>query len=57
MKDRNQRLLRWNLTLQEYNLQICHIRGKDNLIADALSRRFLIRTDILQLCCNENISL
>jgi len=38
MKDRNQRLLRWSLILQEYSLKICHIRGKDNVIADALSR-------------------
>ena len=40
MKDRNQRLLRWSLILQEYNLNILHIRGKDNIIADALSRSF-----------------
>jgi hypothetical protein len=26
------------LLLQEYNLDIRHIRGKDNVIADALSR-------------------
>ncbi|KAK4326574.1 hypothetical protein Pmani_002888 [Petrolisthes manimaculis] len=34
----NQRLLRWSLTLQPYNLVIRHIKGTDNLIADALSR-------------------
>ena len=38
MKDKNQRLLRWSLALQEYNLKICHIRGKDNAIADVLPR-------------------
>lgn len=34
----NQRLLRWSLYLQQYNLQIHHIKGRDNTIADALSR-------------------
>ena len=38
MKNKNQRLLRWSLLLQEYNLYIRHIRGKDNIIPDALSR-------------------
>jgi hypothetical protein len=38
MKNKNQRLLRWNLLLQEYTLDIRHIRGKDNVIADAVSR-------------------
>uniref|UniRef100_UPI003EBE0B76 reverse transcriptase/ribonuclease H family protein n=1 Tax=Klebsiella pneumoniae TaxID=573 RepID=UPI003EBE0B76 len=37
-KNENQRLLRWALFLQEYNLDIKHIKGKDNIIADALSR-------------------
>ena len=32
MKNKNQRLLRWILFLQEYNLDIRHIKGKDNLI-------------------------
>ena len=38
MKGKNQRLLQWSLTLAEYNLDIRHIRGRDNVIADALSR-------------------
>ena len=38
MKNKNQRLLRWGLQLQEYNLEIRHIKGKDNIIPDALSR-------------------
>ena len=38
MKNKNQRLTRWSLLLQEYDLVIQHIKGKDNVIADALSR-------------------
>ena len=38
MKNKNRRLLNWSLLLQEYNLDIKHIKGKDNVIADALSR-------------------
>ena len=38
LKDKNQRLLRWSLMLQEYSLDIRHIKGKDNVIADCLSR-------------------
>ena len=38
MKNKNQRLVRWSLTLQEYNLDIRHIKDKDNVMADALSR-------------------
>jgi len=38
MKNSNQRLLRWSLLFQEYNFKINHIHGKDNVIADALSR-------------------
>ena len=38
MKNNNQRLLRWSLALQEYNLEIEHIKGKENVMADALSR-------------------
>ena len=38
MKNKNQRLVRWSLTLQKYNLDIRHIKGKENVMADALSR-------------------
>ena len=38
LKNKNQRLMRWSLFLQQYCLDIRHIRGRDNIIADALSR-------------------
>ena len=38
MKNKNQRLLHWSLALQEYRLIILYVKGKDNVIADALSR-------------------
>ena len=38
MKHKNQRLLRWSLALQEFNLDIRHIKGRENVIADCLSR-------------------
>lgn len=38
MRNSNQRLMRWSLFLQGYDLTVCHIRGKDNVLADALSR-------------------
>lgn len=34
----NQRLMRWSLFLQAYDLEIRHIKGTDNVMADALSR-------------------
>ena len=37
-KNKNQRLVRWSLTLQEYNLDSRHIKVKDNVMAGALSR-------------------
>ena len=38
MRNNNQGLIRWHLALQEYNLEMHHIKGRDNVIADALSR-------------------
>ena len=38
MRNSNQRLMRWSLLLQDFNLQIHHKKGTENIIADALSR-------------------
>ena len=38
MKGKNQKILRWSLLLQQYNLKISHVKGKENAVADALSR-------------------
>ena len=38
MYNQNQRLMRWSLIAQNYNLQIKHKKGTDNVLADALSR-------------------
>ena len=36
----NQRVLRWALTLAEYDLEVKHISGAKNFLADMLSRQF-----------------
>ena len=38
IKNKNKRLVRWSLALQEYNLEIQHIPESENVVADALSR-------------------
>ncbi len=38
MYNHNQRLMRWALMVQPYNLDIRHKRGSENVVADALSR-------------------
>ncbi|XP_076877760.1 uncharacterized protein LOC143526887 isoform X2 [Brachyhypopomus gauderio] len=38
MCNKNQRLMRWSLILQSFNLSIQHKKGTDNVVADALSR-------------------
>lgn len=37
-KDLSGRLARWVLSLQEHNMIIRHVRGKNNVVADAISR-------------------
>ncbi|CAM4486941.1 unnamed protein product [Lepidochelys olivacea] len=39
MKGANAKLLRWSLLLQDYNMDVVHVKGSANLIVDALSRR------------------
>ena len=38
MSNSNQKLLLWNLELQEFNLIIQHRPGHDNILPDLLSR-------------------
>lgn len=38
IKEPNSRLIRWKLKLEEFNFQIVYKKGKDNKVADALSR-------------------
>jgi hypothetical protein len=38
MQNKNYRLTRWGLMLQEYNLIIKHFKCKDNFIANVFSR-------------------
>ena len=38
VKNSNRRLMRWSLELQDYNIDVQHIKGKDNVLADSLSR-------------------
>ena len=38
MKKTNQRLVRWSLALQEYDLDIQHIPGSENVLEDASCR-------------------
>ena len=37
-KNKNRRLMRWSLILQEWNLDIQHVPGKLNIVPDTLSR-------------------
>lgn len=37
LQNPNQRLMRWALFLQQFHLDICHLMGSENLIADAHS--------------------
>ncbi|TKS65155.1 Retrovirus-related Pol polyprotein from transposon 17.6 [Collichthys lucidus] len=38
MQNTNQRLMRWALFLQSWNIVIKHVKGRDNILADTLSR-------------------
>ena len=36
------KLDRWTMLLQEYDITFVHIRGKDNILADVISRLHII---------------
>lgn len=38
MYNHNHCLMHWSLIIQQYNLEACHKKGCENIIADALSR-------------------
>lgn len=38
MRNSNQRLMRWSLLVQDFNLEISYKKGKENVLADTLSR-------------------
>ena len=40
MRNTNRRLMRWSIFLQYFNVEVRHVRGKDNVLADTLSRSF-----------------
>ena len=65
LKDKNQQLLRWSLMLQEYGLDITHIKGKDKLykLSFFLKRGSVTRIGIIwkvredqcyTMCCFKN---
>jgi hypothetical protein len=43
---RNQRILRWSMELQTYDLEIKHIPGSQNIVADYLSRHVVNNDDL-----------
>ena len=38
LKEPNSKLQRWKCKLEDYNFTLEYIKGKDNIVADALSR-------------------
>ena len=38
LKEPNSKLIRWKIKLNEYEFDVSHVQGKENKVADALSR-------------------
>lgn len=56
MKDPSSRLLKFRLALEEFNFKILYIKGKDNSVADALSR-ICITSDTLKTMNEEVVNV
>ena len=52
-KDLSGRLARWSLKLQSYDFTIVHQKGKDNIVADTLSRIYCDSLD--EIMCDEKL--
>lgn len=55
MKDPSSRLTKFRLLLEEYDFDITYIQGKNNMIADALSRISITKLKEINNKINENI--
>ena len=47
-KDPSSRLLRWRLRMEKYDYEIEYVKGKENKVADCLSRLFPVYPDTIE---------
>ncbi len=56
----HRRNVRWLEFLSQFDFEISHIRGKDNVVADTLSRvpgsEFLTATELCNVCCTLGVT-
>lgn len=55
LKNPQGRLGRWALRLQQCNYKIIHRKGRDNIVADTLSRSVPISCDVINLDSEDDI--
>ena len=56
----HRRNMRWLEFLSQFDFEISHIRGKDNVVADTLSRipgsEFLTASELCNMCCTLGVA-